>query len=63
MEALDHAGFIFDKHQLGSETLHSKIDEGITKMIPAEFKRKINFSEEIQYKKQMSNAYRQANNV
>ena len=50
MDELDHSGFIFDMHQMEFETLESKIAKGITKIIPADFKRKINFLEDTQYK-------------
>ena len=51
MGELDHSGFVLDKHQIESETLYSKIAKAIMKIIPAEFKRKINFLEGTEYKK------------
>ena len=50
IEVLDHLGFIFDKHQIEFETLDSQIARGIMKTLPAKFWRKINFSEETQFK-------------
>ena len=50
MEELDYPRFVFDKHQLEFETLESNIVEGIVKITPAEFKRKINVLEETQHK-------------
>ena len=52
MGELDHTEFIFDKHHLEFETLDSKIANGITKIVPTELKRKINFLEETKYKNQ-----------
>ena len=54
IEDKDHSGFIFDKHQIECETLDSKTTKGIMKTFPAEFKRKINFLEETQYKNRRS---------
>ena len=40
---------VFDKHQVEFETHDSNIDKGIMKIVPADFKRNINFSEWTQY--------------
>ena len=60
---LDHSGLVFDKNQMELETLDSKIAKGIMKMKPANSKRNINFSEETQQQEEMSNAFKQANQV
>ena len=41
MEDFDHAGFVFDRHQMEFETLDSKTAKGILKIIRAELKRRI----------------------
>ena len=41
---------VFDKHQVEFETLDSNTDNGIMKIVPADFRRNINFSEWTQYK-------------
>ena len=44
------SGFVFDKHHMGFETRDPQIANGIMKIILDDFKRKINLSEDTQYK-------------
>ena len=46
MKELDLSRFIFDKHQMEFGTLDSEIAKGTMEIIPADFKRKINFLED-----------------
>ena len=41
VDELDHPGFAFGTNQVEFDTLNSKILKGIVKMIPHEFRRKV----------------------
>ena len=51
---------MFHKHPLELQTLDSKIANGIMKIVPADFKKKIDFLEETQYKNKRPTAHGEA---
>ena len=51
MDELDHSGFVFDKQVVKFQTLDKKITNGSRKTLLTDLERKLNFSEEAQYKK------------
>ena len=53
MTELDHAGFMFSTTMTALATLDSKIAEGFMKMVPTEFKRKLQVLEQNQQRKML----------
>ena len=49
MDDLDHSGFAFDDSHMGFETIASLIVKGIARILPQEFRRKIDLLDEKQY--------------
>ena len=50
MDELDHSGFVFDKQVVKFQTHDKKITNGSRKTLLTDLERKLNFSEEAQYK-------------